>query len=126
MHPPAGAQYATFGASTSEPLVGSTAGGEMEAEAVREGVTLGLGVRLAVTVGLGVRLAVAAALALAGTLALGEALALADEDQPGLTVGEGEAVREGDGTQAVSVTEPALPSPMLPPMPPPVYVVVPP
>jgi hypothetical protein len=137
VHPPAGAQYATFGASTSDPLVGSTAGGEMEAEAVREGETLGLrerlaeavglGVRLAVTVGLGVRLAEAAALALAGTLALGEALALADDDQPGLTVGEGEAVREGDGTQAVSVTEPALPSPMpLAPMPPPVYAVAPP
>ena len=137
VHPPAGAQYATFGASTSDPLVGSTAGGEMEAEAVREGETLGLrerlaeavglGVRLAVTVGLGVRLAEAATLALAGTLALGEALALADDDQPGLTVGEGEAVREGDGTQAVSVTEPALPSPMpLAPMPPPVYAVAPP
>jgi hypothetical protein len=147
VHPPAGAQYATFGASTSDPLVGSTAGGEMEAEAVREGetlglrerlaeavglgvrlaVTVGLGERLAVTVGLGVRLTEAAALALAGTLALGEALALADDDQPGLTVGEGEAVKEGDGTQAVSVTEPALPSPMpLAPMPPPVYAVVPP
>ena len=109
MQPPAGAQYVVSGASVSVPLVGSTAGGEMDADGDRDGEVEAETVRDGEVEAETVRDGVTVALALAVTRALGEALALSEEDQPGLTVGDGDAVTDGEGTQAVSVTEPALP-----------------